>query len=144
MKPLKLDLLNKRGLFNFEVLELYECGIVLTGEEYKLIRDRYVSFSPSSYAEFINNELFLKGINISDSNVTTRNIKLLMHKRELRKISSKVNEKGLTLIPRRIYQKGNLIKIELALAKGRNQISKKSIKKSRDILRDTERQLKNY
>ena len=147
----ELDLKNKRGLYNYEIIETYECGIVLTGDEFKAIRNKSVSFNDSSHAYVSNNEVFLTNLSMTSNEFSNssqdehnRPKKLLLHKSEIRMIKKKVNEKGLTLVPVRLYQVGRLIKLELAVAKGLKNVDKRKKMKDKDLMRDAQREAKNY
>ncbi len=135
---------NRKANFQYELLDRIEAGIVLKGTEVKSLRESKVNLQ-ESYARFIGNELWLLNCHISEykygnlnNHDPLRDRKLLMTKRELRKLKSKLQEKGLTLVPVKIYFKSSLVKLELALAKGKKLYDKReTIKK-----RDTERKLK--
>jgi SsrA-binding protein len=135
---------NRKANFQYEILNRYEAGLVLLGTEVKSLRESKVNLQ-ESFAKFIKDELWLTNCHISEykfGNINNhdplRNRKLLFSKRELRKIKSQLEEKGLTLIPTKIYFKGSRIKIEMALAKGKKLYDKReTIKK-----RDTDRKLK--
>lgn len=135
---------NRKANFQYELLDRLEAGMVLLGTEVKSLRDSKVNLQ-ESYARFIGNELWLLNCHISEykygnlnNHEPLRERKLLLTKRELKKLKSKLQEKGLTLVPVKIYFKTSRIKLELALAKGKKLYDKReSIKK-----RDTERKLK--
>lgn len=135
---------NRKANFQYELLDRIEAGIVLSGTEVKSLRESKVNLQ-ESYARFIKDELWLLNCHISEykyGNINNhdplRERKLLLTKRELRKLKSKLQEKGLTLVPVKIYFKSSLVKLELALAKGKKLYDKReTIKK-----RDTERKLK--
>lgn len=135
---------NRKANFQYELLDRLEAGMVLLGTEVKSLRDSKVNLQ-ESYARFIGDELWLLNCHISEykygnlnNHVPLRERKLLLTKRELKKLKSKLQEKGLTLIPVKIYFKSSLIKLELALARGKKLYDKReTIKK-----RDTERKLK--
>ena len=135
---------NRKANFQYEILNKYEAGIVLVGTEVKSLREAKVNLQ-ESYAKFIKDELWLVNSHISEykyGNINNhepeRKRKLLLNKRELRRIKAQLEEKGLTIVPTKIYFKGSLIKIEIAAAKGKKLYDKReSIKK-----RETERKLK--
>lgn len=138
-----LNLKNKRGLYGYSIKESIECGIVLLGPEVGAIHKKNVTFNKSSHAYFVNNELFITNLAITTPiNNPNRLKKLLINKKEAIKLNSKVKEKGFTLVPVRLYTKGHLIKLELALCKGLNSVGKKRELKEKDIKRDTDRQIK--
>lgn len=143
---------NKKAYFNYEMLEELECGMALVGTEVKSIREGKCSFS-DSYVVIKNGELVLIGFLIqpySHGNIfnheASRNRKLLAHRMEIKKFQRKVNEKGLTIVPLEIYLKGNLVKMKIALARGKNVRDKKEAIKEKDMKIDARRQLKemNY
>ena len=138
---------NRKARFSYEILESFEAGIVLTGTEVKSARQGRVNLQ-DAYASVEKGEVFIKGMHISPYDQGNRfnpdplrKRKLLLHKREIRKLAVSVQQEGLTLIPLRLYLKRGLIKLELAIAKGKKLYDKReSIKK-----RETERELsRNY
>jgi len=140
---------NKKAYFDYEIIETYEAGIVLLGTEVKSAKEGKINLR-DSFVKIINGEAFLLNCHISPyshGNITnhdpTRTRKLLLHRKELNKLIGKSKEKGLTLIPLKIYEKGNKIKVEISLAKAkRNSIKEKDIKE-KDISREINRELKN-
>ncbi len=145
---IKLIQKNKKAYFNYEIIEELETGIALVGTEVKSVREGKCSFS-DSYIVPKNGSLILIGFLIqpySHGNIfnhkSDRNRVLLAHKQEIRKFTRKVNERGLTIVPLEIYLKGNLIKMKIALARGKNVRDKKEAIKERDLNRDTRRQLR--
>lgn len=141
---------NKKALFNYELLEKYEAGIVLLGTEVKALRERAVNMS-DSYASFKNGELFIVNMHISPYNFGNRNNheplrerKLLMKKREIKRLFGKVKEQGLTLIPISLYFSKGKIKVELALAKGKKLHDKRETLKRKTLDREMERYIKKY
>lgn len=148
MSDYKLIQKNKKAFFNYEIIEELECGIALQGTEVKSIRDGKCSFS-DSYIIPKNGELVLIGFLIqpySHGNIfnhkSDRNRVLLAHRIEIKKFSRKVNEKGFTLIPLEIYLKGNLVKMKIGLARGKNVRDKKEAIKERDARIDARRELR--
>jgi SsrA-binding protein len=140
---------NRKARFNYEFIEKEIAGIVLAGTEVKSIREGKVSFT-DSYCFFVDGELWLKSLHISEYKEGTynnhepkRDRKLLLKKQQLRKLQKKVNEGGLTIIPTTIFinSKG-LVKIEIALSRGKKTIDKRETIKNRDIEKDTNRELK--
>ena len=139
---------NKKAYFNYEILEELETGIALVGTEVKSVREGKCSFS-DSYIVPKNGSLILIGFLIqpySHGNIfnhkTDRNRVLLAHKQEIKKFTRKVNERGLTIVPLEIYLKGNLVKMKIALARGKNVRDKKDAIRERDLNRDARRQLR--
>jgi SsrA-binding protein len=141
-----VSIVNKKAKFEYEFLQTETCGIQLVGSEVKSIRNGKASIS-EGYCYFNNGELFVKGMNISDygfgsSHDTTRDRKLLLKRKELNNLENQLTN-GLTIIPYRLFlnDKG-LIKVEIALAKGKKLHDKRDSIKSRDIERDMKRDLK--
>jgi SsrA-binding protein len=141
-----INIINKKARFEYEFLQTEVCGIQLVGSEVKAIRQGKVSIS-EGYCYFNEGELFVKGMNISDYGFgsfheTVRDRKLLLKRKELNSLESKLMN-GLTIVPYRVFinEKG-LIKMEIALAKGKKIHDKRDCIKSRDIERDMKRDLK--
>ena len=146
-----INIKNKRAFFDFEIMDRYDAGIQLCGTEIKSIRESRASLV-DAYCYFINNELWTKGMNISEYFYGTynrheprRERKLLLHRKELNKLERKVKETGLTIVPLRLYinEKG-LAKLEIALAKGKKQHDKRETLKQKDTSREIDRIKKNY
>jgi SsrA-binding protein len=140
-----INIINKKSKFEYEFIQTEVAGIQLFGSEVKSIRQGKVSIS-ESHCFFNNGELFIKGMNISDYGYgsfheTTRDRKLLLKKKELRDLESQLT-KGLTIIPYRVFinEKG-LIKLEIALSRGKKLYDKRESLKKRDIDRDIKRDL---
>ena len=145
-----MEILNKKARFDYEILERYEAGIVLTGNEIKSIRKGSCNLK-DSYVLVKNGEVFVLGMHISnykEGSITnldeTRTRKLLLNKKEINKLQGIVEIKGYTIIPVRLYLKGNIVKLEIAVAKGKHTYDKKEAIKKRDTERETARALKNY
>jgi SsrA-binding protein len=140
---------NKKVRYNFELLEQVEAGISLTGSEVKSLRDGKASLA-EAYAVIREGEMFLIGCNISPypqagyaQHKPTRERKLLLHRREIRKWQKKVTERGLTVVPVELYfNERGLVKIKLALARGKSHADKRQDIKKRDDRRDIERSLR--
>ena len=147
---MKLIAQNKTASFNYFLLETYEVGIVLTGYEVKSLRLGKVNLNDSFVKINKNNELILVNCHIAEyekaTNVvvnTRKDRKLLAHKKEIIKINNKCKQKGLTLVPTKIYFNGNYVKLEIALAKGKKLYDKKETLKRKDEKRDLDNYLKN-
>jgi len=146
---MKIVATNKNAYHDYEILETMESGIALTGSEVKSLREGRVSLK-ESYADFNGSELFLIDCNISPYHAANifnhepkRPRKLLLHRRELKRLAGKVQEKGLTLIPTKIYfNERGLVKIELALARGKKTYEKREALKKRDIEREIRAEIK--
>jgi SsrA-binding protein len=132
-----MEIVNRKSKFEFEFLDSYTAGIVLTGVEVKFIRDGKLSFS-DSYCQFQNGELFLK--NVSISGIGTDNIKrdrkLLLNKKELNKIQ-KALISNITIVPYKIFTNNKgLFKVEIMIAKGKKLYDKRETIKKRDLERE--------
>jgi len=136
---------NKRARFDFFIDETHEAGMVLTGTEAKALREGKVNLK-DSYAKIEKEEIFLVDAHISPythgnrfNHDPDRPRKLLMHKREIRRLYGKVREKGYTLIPTRVYFKDGRAKVELGLGKGKRAYDKRETLKQKAIEREVER-----
>ena len=137
---------NKRATFEYSVLERYTAGIMLMGTEVKSIKESNVSIS-EAYCFITNNEIFISGMHIADykkiqhtNHTPVRDRKLLLNKTEIKKLSKGIKEKGLTIIPLTVFlSETGLIKIELALVKGKKVYDKRESIKERDQKRESER-----
>lgn len=141
---------NKKARHNYHIDDEFEAGIVLVGTEVKSIREGRVSFK-DAYAEIKNNEVFLRNLHISPykfaynaNHETQRSRKLLLNKREIKKLDVKVKERGYTIVPLKIYFKNSKIKISIGLAKGKKLYDKRESIKQKDIKRDLDRAKKKY
>ena len=137
---------NKKAKFNYQLLDRFEAGISLKGEEVKVIKAGGVNLT-NSYVKLMHGEAYLVGTNLSLSPGSKlnpgRTRKLLLHKRELIEIETKSKAKKLTIVPIKLYTKGRKIKLELALAKSKRKFDKRQTLKKKDIKRDIERELKD-
>jgi SsrA-binding protein len=149
----KVDLMkvfseNKKAGFNYEVLESYEAGLVLFGQEVKSIKTGHINLS-GSYVVFTRAEPFLTGVKIPPYQPNNagadykeeRPKKLLLNKKEIDYLIGKASQKGFSLIPLKIYEKSGRIKLEFGLAKGKKKYDKKEKIKKRDVERETNREL---
>ena len=145
----EINIKNKKASFNYEFIEKYTAGIVLTGTEIKSIRDGKVSFT-DSYCFFAGNELWIKGLHISEysygsynNHLPKRDRKLLLNKKELKKIQKKIQEKGLTIVPVRLFiNERGYAKVVIAIARGKAKYDKRQDIKDRDNKRDLARLMK--
>ena len=143
--------LNRQATHEYFILEKYEAGIVLEGSEVKSLRLGSVNLK-DSFCVIQNGELIIKNMHIAlyekagafNTKDAKRDRKLLLHKNEIIKLHAKVTQKGLTLVPLRIYFNQSLIKIELGLCQGKHTFDKKRSIMEKDIKREKERELKNY
>lgn len=146
---IKIIAQNKKARHEYFILETYECGIELAGTEVKSIRQGKVNLA-DSYASINNGEVWIKSMNISpfeQGNIFNRDPlrerRLLMHKREILKLSQQVKEDGLSLVPLKVYLKGSLVKVELALVKGKKLYDKRDSIAQRDAKRNMDRAIRN-
>jgi SsrA-binding protein len=144
--PIKVVTTNRKARFEFEILDRLEVGIVLQGTEVKSVREGNISLQ-ESYAAARGEELWLEGCTIqpySQGNINnhepTRPRKLLLHKKELRKLIQRTAEKGLTLVPMSIYFKGPRLKVEIGVARGKKLHDKRDTIKKRDVERNLRRE----
>lgn len=147
---MKLIATNKKAYFDYFIISTYEAGIVLLGSEVKSIRLGHTNLK-DSFITFSKNEAYIKNMHISNYKDATidkidekRSRKLLLNSHEIDKLISKTQEKGFTCVPLKIYIKDNLVKLEIALAKGKHLYDKKHTLAEKDIQRETERELKRY
>ena len=146
-----MEIINREARFNYFVLESVECGVVLTGTEIKSIRDGKCNLK-DSYARIRNNEIYLLNMNVAEykeGNIFNHNPKrtrkLLLHKSEILKLSSKIEQDGLTLVPLKLYFNKNKVKILLGLCKGKKTYDKRETIKERDLKREASKLQKyNY
>lgn len=141
---------NKRAFHEYEILETFEAGIMLQGTEVKSLRDHGGNIQ-DAYVKTIKNELWLIGSSISPyrfgsvhNHEEKRDRKLLMHKREISRLKSSVQEKGFTLIPLSLYLKEGRVKVKLGLAKGKTKGDKRESIKERDEKRRMQKLLRNH
>ena len=141
---------NKKVRKLYDLLEFFEAGLVLSGSEVKSVRDGKVSFK-DGYVKFSRGEAYLTGIHIAPyqnagyaGHDPDRDRKLLLHKREIDTLTGKVEQKGLTVVPTKVYIKNSLIKVELALGKGRKVHDQREELKRRAVERDTAREMTRY
>lgn len=142
---------NKKAFFNYEILESHEAGISLLGSEVKSIREGKISLK-ESYAEIKAGEVFLLNCHISPYEAAnrfnhdpTRERKLLLHRREIKRLTGKIKEKGFTLVPTKVLinDKGK-VKVEISLAKGKRAYQKREIIRERDRDREMRAELKKW
>ena len=141
---------NRKAYFDYQILEKFEAGLVLIGTEVKSIKSGRIGLK-GSYVVFKGEELYLIGANIppyQPKNAppeynSERSRKLLLNKSEIKKLIGKTKEKGLTLIPLKVYTKNGKIKLEFGIAKGRKKFDKREIIKKRETEREIQRVLKS-
>ena len=145
-----MEIQNRKVNFDYEIIDTFETGIVLTGTEIKSIRLGKCNLK-DSYAIIKNNEIFILNMHISQyeqgnrfNHEETRTRKLLMHKKEILKLRDKIEIDGFTLVPIKLYFKGSKAKLLLGLAKGKKNYDKRESIKKKDIERQLAKDLKNY
>jgi SsrA-binding protein len=138
---LKIAATNRRARFEYEILETWEAGLVLQGTEVKALREGKVNLG-DAYGEIRDGEAFIVKMHIGpyeqgnrENHEPFRRRKLLMHRREIRKILPKLEEKGLTLVPLRLYFKEGRAKLELGLGRGKKMHDKRDAKAKQDVQR---------
>lgn len=138
-----MKIINKKAKFNYKLDEdRYEAGIVLKGNEIKAVRNKKVDIS-NSHARIMDNEVWLINSVFEGAETPTRTRKLLLNKKEIVSIDSKMKQRKLTLVPILLYTKGRLVKVKLALGKTKRKFEKRESLKKKDIKRQIERELKN-
>jgi SsrA-binding protein len=140
---------NRYASYRYNLLDRFEAGIVLQGTEVKSLRNGGAQLK-DGYATIRDGEMWLVNVHIPpygpasrDNHEPDRDRKLLLHRRELDRIAARVNERGLTLVPTRIYFSGPRAKVEIALARGKDRFDKRESIKARDQRRDVERELRD-
>lgn len=144
-----IEIKNKKADYLYYLLDSYTAGLVLTGTEIKSIRDGKANLT-DAYCSFIGNELFVKQMHVSEyrfgsylNHAAKRDRKLLLTKRELRKLQNKIKERGFTIVPTLLYiDPRGYAKLDIALARGKKFFDKRETIKEKDSRRDLERQLK--
>jgi len=145
-----MEIINRKAKFDYFIEEEYEAGIVLTGTEIKSVRNGSCNIK-DCYGIIKNGEVFLLNMfidhykegNIFNHN-ETRSRKLLLHKKEIKKLSQAVEVNGLTLVPLKLYFKDSKLKVLLGVCRGKKTYDKRETIKNRDIQREVKKNLKNY
>lgn len=147
---IKIITTNKKAFHDYQIMEKLEAGLVLTGSEVKSLRQGRCNIK-DSYARIINGEAWLIGLNISSyadasyhDHEPERRRKLLLHKDEIKRLHRKVQEKGFTLIPLRLYFKKGVAKVEIGLATGKREYDKRQDIAKRDQERELKRMQKKF
>lgn len=141
---------NRRAFHDYEILETFEAGIVLQGTEIKSIRNHGASLQ-EAYVKVLHGELWLIGCSIAPyrfgnihNHEERRDRKLLMHKREIEKLRTAVQEKGHTIVPLSMYLKEGRVKLKIGIAKGKKSIDKRADIKAKDEKRKVQQAIKQY
>lgn len=144
-----MKILNRRARRDYQILETFEAGIALGGQEVKSIKDGRGDLS-SSFVKIKEGEAWLVGVNIPLYNRARpegydplRERKLLLHKEEIVSLGTKTRRQGLTLIPISLYTRGRLVKARVALSRGKRQFEKREAKRRKDIEREIEREVRS-
>jgi SsrA-binding protein len=138
---------NRKARHDYHVLDVVECGIVLAGSEVKSIREGKANLQ-DAYARIENGEVWLHGMHVLPYPFSrlelepVRPRKLLLHRKEIEELARETSEKGVTLVPLRVYFKEGRAKVELAIARGKRAYDKRRVLAERDARRETERALK--
>jgi len=139
---------NRQASYRFELLDKLECGVVLEGTEVKSLRGGAAQLK-DGYASIRDGEMWLHNVHIApygpaarDNHEPERPRKLLAHRREIERLTGRIQERGLTLVPTRIYFSGPRAKVEIALARGKDRFDKREPIKARETRRDMERALR--
>lgn len=139
---------NRQARRDYDILDTYECGIVLRGSEVKSLRDSKVQLN-DAHARLINGEVWLIGLHIAayshagaaDGHPLTRDRKLLLNRKEIERIALRLQQERLTLVPLSLYFKDGRAKIEIGVGRGRRSHDKRQVIAERDAARDTDRSL---
>ena len=139
---------NKKARFDYEILETFEAGLVLTGPEVKATRNKQIKLA-GSFVTFHDEAAYLLNTHISKYKYSTlkdyepeRSRKILLNKKQIAYLTGKMQEKGLTIVPLSVYTKGRKIKVEIGIGRGKKQYDKKRVLKERQEGRDMRRALK--
>lgn len=141
---------NRQARHRFELLDKVECGVVLKGTEVKSLRTGGAQLK-DAYATVRDGEVWLHNLHIPpyppayhDNHAPERDRKLLLHRREIERLLGRARERGLTLVPTRIYFRDARAKVELALARGKDRFDKRETIKAREMARDTQREIRDH
>ena len=142
---------NKKAKFDYEIMENYEAGLVLSGQEVKSARDGQMSLK-GAFVTFHNGQAFILGSHISKYKPAgplpeydpDRSRRLLLRKKEIRYLQGKAQEQGLTIVPLKVYTKNRFIKVEVAVARGRHKYDKREVLKKKDLDREVARAKKAF
>ncbi len=134
---------NRKAHYDYEILETYECGLVLESWEVKAIAAKTCNIA-GSHCKVMNGAIYLIGASIGSSdNEQQRSRKLLLHSREISRLIGQTQERGLTLVPLRVYNKNGKFKLAMGLAKGKKEFDKRETEKRRTIENETRRIVKS-
>jgi SsrA-binding protein len=146
----QLVITNRKARYDYHILDTYECGIVLLGPEVKSIRGGRANLQ-DGYARVDDGEVWLHGMHVSPYEFShgpaidpVRKRKLLLHRKQIEELARATGEKGITLVPLRVYFKDGRAKVEIAVARGKARYDKRQSIAARDAQRETERVMKGY
>lgn len=149
-KPSSDLIVNRKARFSYEILEKFEAGIELLGTEVKSCRAKTISIA-EAFAKFKGNEIFISNLNISpyshgntNNHDPVRERRLLLHKKEILKLKTATEAKGLTVVPLKMYLTRGIIKLQIGLCRGKNVADKRNTIKDRQANRDAHRAMKDY
>ncbi len=150
MKDRVVDIaINRKARFEYDILDTIEAGIVLAGTEVKSIRRRKVSIQ-EAYAKIKNGEVYIVGMNISPYEMGNRynhdpirDRKLLLHKQEIKRLTGKLKERGLSMVPLKMYLKNGKVKVLMGLGRGKSKYDKRKAIQKRDLDREIQREMKD-
>ncbi|GAY72719.1 SsrA-binding protein SmpB [Lentilactobacillus kosonis] len=141
---------NKKARHDYSIEETYEAGIVLTGTEIKSIRDRRLNLK-DGFVQIKNGEAFMMNVHISEytngnqfNHDPLRNRKLLLHKKEIKRLAGASSDKGVTIVPLKVYLKNGFAKVLIGVAKGKKEYDKRETLKRKEQDRQIERVMKHY
>ena len=151
MEGIKIVTTNRKAHFNYEVIEVYEAGVVLMGTEIKSVRDGKMSIG-DSYCIARNGEVMMINSHIEEyifgnrfNHEPKRTRKLLLHKKEIQRLIGKTSERGFSIIPLKAYFRRGKLKVEIALCRGKKAFDKKETLKERDLKKQFQKEVKgNY
>ena len=144
----RVAIANRRARHEYFIIDSYECGVVLVGSEVKSIRDGRANIG-DAYARLDNGEVWLYGMHVSPypfariGHDPTRRRKLLLNRSEIDRLIGKLNEAGLTLVPLKVYFQHGMVKVEIAVARGKRQWDKRQAMAERDAKRETDRAIRS-
>lgn len=146
---MKTFTINKRAKYDYEILDKFEAGLILKGYEVKSVKNGHMSLK-GAYVTIKDNEIYLINANISayqpkntpEDYDPGRSRKLLLHKTEIKYLTGKSREKGLTLVPIKVYTKKSRLKLEFGIGRGKKKIDKREKIKKREVKKEIERRLK--
>lgn len=149
-EKIKVIVTNRKARYDYEIIDNIEAGLVLLGSETKSLREGKANIS-DAYARIKKGEVWIIGMHISpykqaafQNHDPLRERKLLLNKKEIKKIFRRVEEKGVTLVPLKLYFKNNWAKVDLGVARGKRKYDKKEAISRRDAERDLQREQKKY